>query len=193
MRTQLITKPAIEPISLATAKEQCRVDATFTLDDDYISSLIVAARQWAEGYTGKSFISQVWELKLDRWHFPIRLQRGPLISVTSITYVDSEGSSRILSALDYQVVASNIPPLIVPSYATVWPSLRVQPDAATVTYVAGYGAAMTDVPQQIRQAIKMLVAHWYEHREPAIVGAPVAQVPMTVESLLAMDRIFNFG
>jgi uncharacterized phiE125 gp8 family phage protein len=193
MRTQRITNPAIEPITLAEAKAQARVDASFTADDDYLNALITAARQWAEMYTGRSFNTQTWEMRLDNWRHPIRLQFAPLISVTSIQYVDSSGTTLTLPTTEYQVVPTNIPPLIVPSYTAVWPTLRDQPDSVIVRYVTGYGPTMADVPQRIRLAVKMMVAYWYENREPAIVGGTIAQVPMTVEALLAIDRVFSFG
>ena len=34
----------------------------------------------------------------------------------------------------------------------------------------------------------MLVAHWYEHREPVAVGVTPARIPDTVDALLAPFR-----
>ena len=62
----LISPPAIEPLALADAKLHLKVD--FTDDDTLISALITAAREYAETFTGKSFITRSYELYLD--HFP---------------------------------------------------------------------------------------------------------------------------
>ena len=66
MAVKLITPPALEPISLQEAKAHLRVD--FGDDDDYISALITAARDFAEGFTRRAFLTQSWLLALD--HFP---------------------------------------------------------------------------------------------------------------------------
>jgi len=54
--------------------------------------------------------------------------------------------------------------------------------------VAGYGAAASDVPQPLRQAVLLLVAHWFERREPVELGSALETVPMTVGGLLAPYR-----
>jgi len=58
-------------------------------------------------------------------------------------------------------------------------------NAVTVRFVAGYGDA-GDVPQAIKQAILILIAHWYEQRDPVEAGniAPI-MVPLMVTTLLA--------
>ena len=33
-----------------------------------------------------------------------------------------------------------------------------------IDFTAGYGSSGVDVPQPLRQAIRLLVTHWYEHR-----------------------------
>jgi len=55
---------------------------------------------------------------------------------------------------------------------------------------AGTGTHFFGVlPEGLRQAILMLVSHWYEQREPIVTGTIVAKIPMAVESLLAAERI----
>ena len=44
-------------------------------------------------------------------------------------------------------------------------------NAFEVAFTAGYGDEASDVPAPIRHALKLLVAHWFEHREPVVVGA----------------------
>ena len=55
--------------------------------------------------------------------------------------------------------------------------------------MAGYGTAVTDVPEGLRLAVLKLLAHWFEHREEVIVGTTVAKLPMSVESLIGKHRI----
>ena len=53
--------------------------------------------------------------------------------------------------------------------------------------VAGYGGA-DDVPQAIRTAAAMLVAHWYRNREAVNVGNITSELPLGVQSLIAPYR-----
>ena len=62
MSLQLITPPAIEPVTLAEAKAHLKVDTTD--DDTLITSLIAAARARAEWHTRRAFITQGWMLWL---------------------------------------------------------------------------------------------------------------------------------
>jgi uncharacterized phiE125 gp8 family phage protein len=57
-----------------------------------------------------------------------------------------------------------------------------------IDFVAGYGDAPSDVPQPIRQALLLLVAHWYENREPVEIGATATVIPGSVSSLLSLYR-----
>src|SRR5688500_5745800 len=67
-----VTPPAIEPMALDDAKKYLRVD---TADDDVlIKTLITAAREWVERYTGQALITQTWDYWLD--HFPHETRRG---------------------------------------------------------------------------------------------------------------------
>jgi len=69
------------------------------------------------------------------------------------------------------------------------------PSAATITvstsYEATQGESVAAVPAVIKHAIRMLVAHWYEHRE-SVSELDLKPVPQAVESLLWSERILEF-
>jgi len=50
-----------------------------------------------------------------------------------------------------------------------------------VDFVAGYEDG---IPETVRAAIKLLVAHLFENRDPYVVGATVSEVPFTLRALL---------
>jgi uncharacterized phiE125 gp8 family phage protein len=54
----------------------------------------------------------------------------------------------------------------------------------------GYGDAATDVPEPLRQAVRLLVAHWYENRGLAAIGT-VTVLPTTVAALIAPYRMLS--
>lgn len=197
-RNKLITPPAVEPVSLAEAKQHARIE--YPDDDALVAGLITAARLVCETELRRAFISQTWETYLDYWPWPgqspgtgamgfyrgsyipqiqgypytpwstIQIDNPNLISVTSISYIDVDGTVQTLDPSKYQVELG-APGRIHPAYGTTWPPIRCMPGAITVNYLAGYGTAATDVPPCIAVAIKMMVAELYENREMTAVQA----------------------
>ena len=53
----------------------------------------------------------------------------------------------------------------------------------------GFGADAADVPAPLRQALRMLVAHWYDNRGLAAIGGSVAMLPAGVNALIAGYRV----
>ena len=186
IRSLTLTTAATEyPLLLEEVKESLRV----TTDDEnaYIQALIAAATGYAQQATARQLVSATWTMGLDYFSETIYVPRPPLRSVTSIQYLDSAGDSQTLSSSLYRVDTASLPGRIEPAYGQSWPSTRETIAAVTVVFVAGYGAAAS-VPNEIKLAIRLLVGHWYEHREPVAVGNIVSDIPMSVESLLSHHR-----
>lgn len=183
----VITPPAEEPVTRVEAKLHLRVD--HTADDDLIDRLITAARQRVENATWRALVTQTLELTLDAWPGGNRLElpRPPLVSVTSVTYTNSDGQATVWSSSLYQVITQGTPGRIVPAYGESWPTATLRAaNGIAVRYVAGYGAAAA-VPALLKAAILLLVGHLYENREAVIVGAGLAAtpLPLAVESILS--------
>ena len=187
MSLELIRPPAVEPISIAEAKAHARID---TADEDAIvASLITTSRLTIEAALGLGLVSQDWRIRLDAVPRSgvIDLPMRPLNAVLAVRVRDAAGGAVTLSASDYEVDAVSVPPRIALSPTVgVLPGVRL--GGLEIDATVGYGAAATDVPAPIRQALLMLVAHWYEHREPVAVGVTPARIPDTVDALLAPFR-----
>jgi uncharacterized phiE125 gp8 family phage protein len=69
-----------------------------------------------------------------------------------------------------------------------WPSTRNAPLGIEINLIAGFADAASDVPEPIRHAVLLLVAHWYEHRDPIEIGAAGTAIPCPVSELLAPYR-----
>lgn len=192
MRYKVTTAPATEPITLAEAKEHLRI--LHDDEDAMIELWITASREAVETMTRRALITQTVTAKLDGWpsSLKIPLPLPPLISVSSITYVDSDGATQTLAANQYQVVASGEPAYIVPAYAVTWPTLRSQPDNVTIVFTAGYGAAAS-VPARAKQAMFLLMSHMNENREAVNIGNIVNEVPLGVKALCGMMNWGTFG
>lgn len=200
-----------EPVSLTDAKDHLRV--TSTAEDAYIEALITAARQHIEEITRRALITQTWEFNLD--DFPlsklvdmpwseylefrnraILLPRPPLQSVTSVQYVDSDGSTQTLASSIYRVDTKSEPARLTEAEGETWPTTDHVTNAVTITYVAGYQPdnssppdEAANVPQPIKHAMKLLIGHWYENREQVNVGNIVTPMPSAAHALLAPYRV----
>ena len=201
---QLTTPPAVEPLALAAVKTYLRVIAND--QDSVITSLITRARQYVEANAKIQLITATWTLGLGG--FPsaqlippgggssvwdtdnaIRPPRPRLQSVTSIKYIDTDEVQQTLDAGDYVVDTLSEPGRIVPSLSTSWPSTLDSSRAVVeVEYVAGFGDAASDVPESIKQAMLLLISHWYEHRE-AVIDAPVpVEMEIGMRSILSTEK-----
>lgn len=181
MTLEVVTPPVDEPITLAQAKDHLRV--LHDDEDDLITDLVTVSREQAEHICWRALITQTLRYQLDRFPPMIEPPRPPLQSVSSITYVDTAGATQILDASKYQVDTKSMPGRIVPAFGTSWPSTRAVPNAVTVEFIAGY-ADPNKVPKRIVQAMKMFVGYFYRHRDMAVVGTIIADLPLTPSKML---------
>jgi uncharacterized phiE125 gp8 family phage protein len=154
--------PATEPLALDETKGFLRVDQDN--DDALVSSLITAARQLCEGYTGRSLVSRGYSLFFDRWPKlrVIELPYPPLLSVAEVNIYAPDNSFITLDPAGYY--ADTAGGRIVLADGAVRPRPGRAANGIEIRYTAGYGAAGEDVPAPLRQGMLMLVAHLYEHR-----------------------------
>jgi uncharacterized phiE125 gp8 family phage protein len=185
MAWKVTAPPAEEPITLTEAKLHLRVDHAD--DDTLITSQIKTAREYCEDFQNRAFITQTIKLTLDEFPDVICVPRPPLISVTSIKYIDENGQQQTLNSSVYKVDTESEPARIVPAYNQCWPGLRGDINSVEVIYQAGYGGAAA-VPGKVISAMKLLLTHLYENREPVNIGNIVTELPMSVKSLLSLDR-----
>lgn len=174
------TDPASAVVSTAEFKAHARVDVSD--DDTYIDTLVAAATRRFEQETNRALVTQTWAMTLDHFPYserPIRLPRAPLQSVSSITYVDNNGDTQTWDSSKYSVDSNSLPARIYLAHGEAYPTTRDIENAVTVTFVAGFGDASTDVPPDIVHAIKLLAGHWYEHRESVLVGTVVTNMPQS--------------
>jgi uncharacterized phiE125 gp8 family phage protein len=183
----LATGPAVEPVSTSEAKAHLRI--THSTDDAYIEALITVARRYAESHTKRALINQSWDLFLPSFAPEIALAPGPVSAITHVKYYDSGGTLQTLSSSVYQLDTSQAVGKITLAYNQSWPDIRSGLyNGVQIRFVAGYGAAGSNVPAEILHAIKILVSHWYEIREPVIAGG-IGPVPMSVDALLSCQTV----
>lgn len=190
MGLKLVAAPAVEPITLAEAKAHIR---SVTNDEDtLVTRWIAGARRRAQTFTQRVFITQTWEWLLDgfdRWQ--LELPNGPLQSVTSVKYLDEAGVEQTLAPARYIVDAKSDPGRITPAYGDAWPTTLCRINAVTIQFVAGYGAAAADVPEEIKIAMLLMIAHLDQHRSE-VAEDELFEIPQGAPAYLTPYRVTRF-
>lgn len=173
LQYKIVTDVTTEPITLAEAKAQLRV--LNNVDDSLISSDISAARDYAEGYLGCVLAQKTVEVVTDTLS-DIDLPLKPAVTLTSVTVTDSEGNEHDVTS-DFVLDTYNSK-LVYTGSSTITLA-KVNP--IKITYVAN------GVPsQKTRQAMMLLITHFYENRGDENQG--MVNISPAVDRLLGMER-----
>ena len=189
MASTMTTPPAIEPVSLATAKAHLKVDHSH--EDQLIANLITAARQHVEYETGMVMIDQDWSVYFNHWpeNGQLVLPLVPVISISGVyVYGDDDVASQI-DAAHYVTDTISRPARIVLRGSRQWANPGRIINGIEVKLKAGFGATDTDVPADLIEAILLLVAHWFENRQPVFHGETIHTLPRSVSALLKPYRM----
>lgn len=180
MADRIKTPPVEEPVTLAEVRQQIGiVQNQDTSRDAVIKGLIVSARRWIESYTRRALITQTWTQY--RYDFDDCMDlKVNLQSVQSVKYKDVDGNWQTLATSIYYVDTVNS--AIHLAYGASWPVTYAQSNAIEIEYISGYGLASA-VPQDIKDAIKMIVGHWEVHQQ-ALEAVRISTIPYAVEQLL---------
>ena len=122
-------------------------------DDKAIENRIRAAINQIESITSRQLITATYTLHLDWFPAVIELRRLPIVSITSVIYTDTAGTSTTLSSSKYTLDAKSTPGRLRPAFGETWPSTRSVDNAVAVKFVCGYGAAPVDVPDKAKQLL----------------------------------------
>lgn len=191
-----VTTPAATTVlSLDETKNFLRVDNT--ADDTIIGSMIRAVTVAGEKYCNRLFVQRTITGLFQQFDasqfekFPyVQIRRAPLVSITSVkSMVDEEWVD--LASTDWKLKDSA-------TYARILFLESIDADDNTpyplqVIFVAGYGSD-ADVPEDIKNALKMHIAFLYENRGDTDTEGKI-RMPRAVEMIYkAGYRILNtFG
>lgn len=175
-QTQQVTQGDL-PITLADALFHCRIDAG--TEDDLVTSLIRSVQGELEpptGWLGRALTTSTYKLVIPYFARRIRLAGAPIQSVDSITYRDVDGNVQTVDETLYRLTDDAIPSVVLTANSE-WPTdVIMEHDAVTVNYTAGYGTE-ADVPEIIKQYIRVMVAYRYDVRKPTAIGTIVTPNP----------------
>jgi uncharacterized phiE125 gp8 family phage protein len=135
-------------------------------EDTYLGDLITRAKAWVERYSGQNIVSGEVIDTFTEFGDYLQLSRVPLIDLTEIAYVDSEGED---ATLDVATVRPQDGKVYPPT--TGWPATQTY-STITVTYDAG----LATTPADTDAGMLLLIEHWYHPNDKVplneIYGVP---------------------
>lgn len=189
---KLVTPPAEQLLTTDDLRAHLRIDDD--ADDAQLATYLAAAIGMLDGPEGRlsrALVSQEWEQRQRGPSFGrVEVLLGPDAKLTGVSYIDKDDRELPLEAGHYRLIDLGDTAYVEPRKNQVWPSdMDDRPDALRVRYIAGQPAA--EVPETIKQAIRLIVGHWYEQREATAV-VEMKEIPIGAETLINISRIHGF-
>lgn len=182
------------PFSIGDAREHLQNEEE-TYDDALITLLVKASGEIAENKTNRAFMQSTWLWTGE--YFPagdcngfVKLEPGPLVSVTSVKYWPADGAQvTMVAGTDYEVDARSVPGRI--RFLESLPALADRFDAVEIVFVSGYGAVdanenaqQSALPPDVVAWMKLQLGTLYKHRETIVEGKTVAHLNTFVDNLI---------
>lgn len=178
----LLAGPDSEPLSVDEMRQWLRRETHE--DDVLLASMIKSARCAVEQAIRRALILQKWRVRAREWPLngELRLPLSPILSIDAIRRFDAAG---------------NAVPIDLGGFDWSGCLLRLRPGGHTrdlfafgveIDLTAGYGARASDVPEALRQAMRMLITHWLAHRTEALHEASVTHFPPAIAGAIMPYR-----
>ena len=178
MRPILIAGPRCEPVTIDEARAWLRFDTND--EDSAIALLVRSARESIEAAMRGHMISQHWRFVRDAWPkgHVLTLPLAPLQSVDAVRIYDSGGQPNLLSRDRFHLSRCAVVPRL--KFDVDPPAPGISASGIEIDVTTGYGDTPDDVPGPLRQALRILVARWFDNRGDMEAGALPADVRMLV-------------
>ena len=154
------TAPADNCLTLTEVKDYLKVETS--AEEALIASLLDAAESVVEAYCNRKLMKGVYDFTLkDFPAYGIVLPFSPVVSITSITYYDSNNSLQTWASSNYMVNVNSEPTRI--SYINDYPDVyEDRDDAVIVRFTVGYSSSSTTATQQaaVPGALKMAILRY---------------------------------
>ena len=180
-----------EPVSLEEVRAQCRIDSDITDENTLLEGLISTAREFCENHTGRHFAAKTLHYIGNFCANKIELTPN-LKTVSFIQYRDTDNATQPFADTEYYVNTASLVGAVIP-YGS-WPNTYpTHPQPVTIEFEVGDidDQGSSTCPHTVKQAILLLVAHWYENREASSVGVVSKEVEFSVNALLSTHRVLN--
>jgi len=171
-------------ITVAQLKEHLRVDHTD--EDTLIEAYRDAAIAWIEDYCNTR-LGDVTAVGYIDFFYNVRLPIGPVNSIASVQYTDTANTTQTLATAKWwadiktkaaRITFDNVPDLYDDTFNAVQVNMNV-------------GYAEADIPKPFITAIRWMVAHLYEQRQPVVAGTIATTLPLGLYAILNPYRVIT--
>ena len=129
-------------------------------DDAKLSVILALVQEFVETYCARHFIKATYTEQVSDQTGLLFLRNLPLVSVTSVSYIDIAKESVSMAATEY-IAYLEEGSIELYDYATkVSPQVLAIHKPFTVTYVGGF----TETPPTLKLAIMELVTYYFKHQ-----------------------------
>lgn len=174
-----------EPIDVETVKK--RLGIRNDQRDEEIAALIRAARGQIEDYSGH-LLTRRSHKKFGTTFSgiaPVALNVWPVHDLVKVEHLGSDGTA--VEIVDCRLVVMGEPARVFPPDGEAWP---VSGLGYSIEVDAGWDEG--DAPDQLLQAMLLLIGHWFENHEATVVGTSAVELPLGVKDLCQQFRLPGF-
>lgn len=167
--------PSVKPVSLEAAKSFLRGvdddDADIQRFIDAAIAYLDGSGQERDGHLGRALINQTWILEAERpERGRIAIEHGIVQSIVSVEVLLSSVYT-LWNSANYRLGRRDGQAFIAPVAGQSFPQHDFREDAFKITYVCGYGAAASDIPFGLVEAMLLHIGHLYENRGAVVLDS----------------------
>jgi len=174
-------------LAVDRAKIKRHLKIEHTAEDDDIDDMIQAAQRIVENYLWETLMQTTWTLAQNCFEREMELLHGTVSSVTSVKYIDADGTEQEVSSANYDLITLSVPAMVRLKDNVTFPLTDVRPDAIRIIYVAGE-TDNSNIGPEIVSAIKLIVGDLEANR----TDEPSAEVLSKAYDILHPIRKFQF-
>ena len=179
-------------LPVAVFRDHLRLSSGFadsTTQDDLLEQYLRAAIAAIEGRVARALFQRGYALRVTRWRdrdaqaLPI----APVLSIQAMTLQDRDGGTVVVDPSRYALDADGTRPSVVAAGSSL-PTIPTR-GAVDIAFTAGFGPVWDDIPADLRQAVLLLAAQYYEGRE----AGGDAEMAFGIRALLERWRDLRLG
>jgi uncharacterized phiE125 gp8 family phage protein len=192
--TELSSPPAAA-VPVRVLADHLRLGTGFADDgsqDAVLELYLRAAMAAIEARLGRVLLARPYSWTVTRWleEASQGLPVAPVVAVSAITLHGADGGETEVEPEAWSVLRDAQRPRLVGRFGRSLPRIP-RGGHAEVRFVAGFGDAWEDVPADLRQAVLLLAAHFYENRTDT--GSVSGSMPFGVLVLIEAYRATRIG
>ncbi len=190
-----ISAPPAASVPVRAFAEHLRLGSGFADDgseDQVLELYLRAAMAAVEARIGRALLARRFSWTVTRWREEASqgLPIGPVSAVEEIALVGPDGAETLVEPELWSLMRDGPRPRLTGRSGRPLPRIP-RGGHAEVRFTAGFGTEWAAVPADLRQAVFLLAAHYYENR--AETGQGASAMPFGVLVLLEAYRSFRVG